>query len=901
MNVLRPFSILAASLIVVACGGSSSGSFDEGGSASLSITAEENEVPANPQNFAPNPDADYTVQVNVRFTRANGSSVSDGTQVSLSSSNSARGTVSPVSDPDDNGGSATTGTSGGVARFLFTSGPETGGVTLSASGSNPSGSGSVNATFEMTVVESDDDEGRLSVSGSETMPANTQGVGIFLGSPFINELTVRYRGPDGNAGQVADGEVGVAVSPVSRGAFSTLDDPETDDVNEFLQLMGSGPVNMTAGVATVFVHSFDEPGPLTVSVSGQDATSGENFSTEFVIEIEDGAANFLPSQIDFMVSNDPVYIQGSGGATSKAITLNVLDSGNNPVPDPEGHGAEFNNVHLELDAPEGSGARLSGTGADGSVSGTEIDVRTVNGIANFSLDAGSETGSHRIIATVDRADNNVDNDLNDPLTAERTVEVGDGRLASIEVVSPNMEAIRENFATFIDTDLGPETDPETGLLIVPDGTYSLTVTALATDGAGNPVIPGTTINFGKIDAPLASESPQYFVFSGFEGDPEEAGHIFTAADAAEGFLDDSSAPDEAVEPGDTLAMFGKSVPGNREHEAARTIDDVIDDETVTVSQAFNPNDGSGAIVDDGPAIPWVIGRSQVGVVESSGAVNTQGRVSVELTYPTDEIGRPLVLWSQGSRAEESTTKSVAEIEAIAFPGMRPLLLTADPSSVQGNSVAEIRLCLQDALGARVNNARIRGVISAGPASGSLDGEPMPALTELATGSDGPGCVLTELETSDMVPDGDEAEVHFTFGDAEAFVTVVAPESGRLLVQPSRATDPTINIHSVAILLTLLDGSDNPIAGAALTGTCDGGGGTLELETPPGSTDENGEAVATVLMGMSACGDGSGEDFPRTGQCEFTTSSGTPVGYFTAVGNDLSLFGGSPSPCPDEEE
>src|SRR5690625_5147195 len=111
------------------------------------------------------------------------------------------------------------------------------------------------------------------------MPANKDGVDPFLGSPFVNELTINYRKPDGSPGLVEDDVVQVAVSPVNYGAFSTLDDPSTVE-NEFFQLIGSGPVVMQAGVATVFIHSFDRAGTLKVSAIAVDEESGEEFRSE---------------------------------------------------------------------------------------------------------------------------------------------------------------------------------------------------------------------------------------------------------------------------------------------------------------------------------------------------------------------------------------------------------------------------------------------------------------------------------------------------------------------------------------------------------------------------------------------------------------------------------------------
>ena len=900
MRTLKTYLVVFTAALLVACGGGSSGSFDGGRDARLTVSPQASSVDANPNNLAPNPDSGRTVQVNVSFVLANGNPADDGLSVTLSSSNASRGVISTLEDPAETGASATATTSGGTARFWFTSGTQTGPVTLSASAANPSGVGSLSASATIEVVAAAPGPGRLTIEGPNTMPANNSGVPIFLGSPYISELTIRYTGPDGNAGQVADGQIAVAVSPVSRGAFSTLDDPETDE-NEFLILVGSGPVNMNAGVATLFVHSFDRPGALTVSVSADDAESGERFSDNFVIEIEDGAADFLPAQLAFGVSPDPLYVTGSGGVSTRSLTLNVLDSSGNPVPNPEANGTAFNNVRLELDAPDGSGARLTGTGATGSVSGTSIDVRSVNGIVNFALNAGSEPGLHRITATVDRADNNVDNDVQDALTEQTSIAVGDGRLFAVRLVSPILNAIRVNATTTdIETSFDPTVDPETGAFIPPnpDGTYSLTVTALATDRVGNPPLPGQSLRFGKIDAPLTPGIPALYVFSGTDGDPEEGGVLFTVDNPSEGFLDDPTRPDEAVEPGDTLALFGKLVPGNREHEAVRTVASVLDNVTLTVGDPFNPNDATGQIVDDGAVIPWVIGRSQVGVVDPTLVLDERGRGSVQLTYPINALGNPLVLWTQGERPEPAGLKTVADVNALVFPGVAPLILTASPSAVPGNATVPVRLCLTDGLRAPINGLFVTGSVTEGTASGSLDGVPMTTSTARASGTDGAGCLVTELTTTGLVPEGDSSTVTFSVGQAQASIEVAPPGAARLLVDPSFVTDNFQGSFTRQIELQLLNAAGEPISGVGLVGECDGGDGTLELINAPGVTDQDGRTGASVLVAMAGCGDSIADDsFPRTGQCEFTTSSGVPVGLFTAVGVDLRVFQSQLSPPP----
>jgi len=874
----------------------------------LTVSSADDSVVVNPQNFDPDPDGPYSTQITVQFLNPDGTPVADDTQVTLSSSSVARGVVSPINALAESGSSATIGTTGGRAEFLLTAAGQTGTLTLTASAPNPSGGSVFTASTDVIVESSVAVDDRLTIEGSNTIPTNEQNVPIFIGSPFINELTIRYVGPDGEAGFPADGQVGVAIAPVTLGAFSTLDDPETDDVNELFVLIGSGPVNMTAGVATVFVHSADQPGSVTLTVTAVDAESGEQFTTDFVIEIEDGAANFLPSSLQFSVDPEPVYAQGAGGNSTKNIQIFVNDSGGNAVPNPEQDGVRWNNVRLRLEGPAGSGARLVGTGAEGSVDGTEISVATVNGVASFALNAGSETGSHRIIATVDRADNNVDQGITDPLNAETTAAVGDGQLFALEIVSPVINSININrVAGSIQTEFIES--PDTGVLVPidPDGTYSLTVTVQGTDKIGNPVLPGTTVNFGKIDAPMAPGIPRIFAFSGGDGNPQEGGTLFSAFDPFEGFLDDPIRVDEAVEPGDTVALFGKSVPGNRQHEASRLVASVIDENTANVTEAFNPNDQTGASVDDGFVIPWVIGRSQIGTIDQNVVLDETGRGSVLLTYPIDSLGRPIVLWGQGTRVQPDGNVTVADVESALLPGVRPLQLSATPSTIQASTDSVVRLCLRDAIRSPIEGAFITGGISEGSASGTLDSVGMTTTTAQATGTAGPGCVDTLVNVSGIPPatdagDDDGATITFSFAGATADVTVVPLGAASLLVDPSRINDTSLTTFDRVIDLTLLAGSGAPISGVQLVGECEADEGILALSRNPGVTDENGETTARVLVGMAGCATDGGT-YPRLGTCTFSTTTGTPEGVLQVLGIDVLSLGVSPPPvgCPPEEE
>src|SRR5690606_23296366 len=159
--------------------------------------------------------------------------------------------------------------------------------------------------------------------------------------------------------------------------------------------------------------------------------------------------------------------------------------------DPLSGNAGFNNVRIEVTGDGiAAGERLSAVNAQGqNVQGTAIDVRTHNGVATASFISGTRSGTTTIRATADRADNNVDNGVTDPVVGTSTIVIGDGRLFGIELTVPGNNFQFDNQVI---------EDPEL-LNENPDGTYSVTVSAIATDRVGNPVVPGTVISFGLID------------------------------------------------------------------------------------------------------------------------------------------------------------------------------------------------------------------------------------------------------------------------------------------------------------------------------------------------------------------------------------------------------------------
>src|SRR5690625_3837375 len=90
MKTIRYGIVLAAVMLLAACGGSSSGSFQSGGSARMSIQTGDSEV-----------ETGESTTVTVSFQNSDKTPVKNGTTVTLTSSDPRIGLVAAMSDDSD--------------------------------------------------------------------------------------------------------------------------------------------------------------------------------------------------------------------------------------------------------------------------------------------------------------------------------------------------------------------------------------------------------------------------------------------------------------------------------------------------------------------------------------------------------------------------------------------------------------------------------------------------------------------------------------------------------------------------------------------------------------------------------------------------------------------------------
>ncbi|MEO8671840.1 MAG: hypothetical protein ABI411_11035 [Tahibacter sp.] len=716
---------------------------------------------------------------------------------------------------------------------------------------------------------------------SRQLPVNSGDVIPFNGSPYQVEVDITWRRSNGDLVQ-GTLPANVAINPVTVAAFSTLDDPSTPDVNETTVLLGSGPVNITGGHGTVFINSRRTAGTATLSVTATDtgspASAGSVSATMTFTVIN--ATPPLPATIAFSATPTGIYTQETGGRTSSALSAVVRDGGGQLVPDPVAGNTAVNNVKFEIVGNSTYGTLTAVTASGAGNSGTSVLTRTVRGVGGAAFSSGSVQGPIQIRVTVDRADNNVDNGISDPLTSTTTITVSDGKLAKLSISNPIVDAIVQGRVL---TDVVPASG--TPVVFPANGFYQLTVAAKGTDTQGNPVPANTVIRFGAIDAPL-SGFPDFgsgnFDISGSDGNPAEGLTLFTAPTGH------FTTAGGGTNLGDTLLVFGNLVPGNDDLESARTVSTINSGTSLNVSVPFNRNDATGNIVNSGNVLPYVIGRARDASVFATGTnrdgvilgvTDENGVASAVLTYPLNKLGKGMYLYAQGDGASNGTfIKKVTAIQGMAFAGIAPAKLTSSPEDIPGNGTSAVHVCIIDALGAPLQGIFVDFAftnLGAG-GTGSVDGVASSGTVAAPTGGD--GCTIASVTTSGLgtVTGGtatNKPQVVFSAIGLSDFTTITAGGSRSLTASPS-----AVRGSGATITLTLRDAAGNPVAGVLINAVCTG-----DVTTVPGGGPgvTNAQGVTTARIDDTGGLNGFGES--GSGECKFTAASGeTATVTFTGV-------------------
>ncbi|MFK7955412.1 MAG: hypothetical protein AB8B96_04895 [Lysobacterales bacterium] len=885
-QLLLSATLIGAAVGLAACGGGGGGGAAEPRAPiRVTITADASSLLSNKGEVFYEPGSSFATNLNVQVRQSNGQAVANGTVVALSVSSSANGSLSTTDDLATRTTQIQVPTTAGDGQAVFHTAEGTGNTTITASVTDPGSNQNISASVTLTVNEGPDGVNRITLTPNRlVIPARPPGVPIFFDSPYTAEVNLEFRLADGTIGAPDGGTMSIGISPLNIAAFSTLDDPSTDDVNEFFVLLGNGPVDLAAN-GKVFVHSFDSPGIVTVTASAFDGETQQTFDAEIQIEVVESGSDGRPANLSFGLPSTPQYVQGAGGTSAQTVQVSLTDGANEFVAEP---GGANNNIFLEIftETPD-SGAVLRGTNGGGTaVEGTSIALATTGGIASVSLVSGTEPGLVRLRAVADAADNNVSNGVQAAVVTETSLAISDGipfsvTLTSIPINSLTVNPVDPSVVVFDDD----------GFPVGPNATYSLRVNAIVTDRFGNPPAQPVSLQAGLIDAPISGFPTQgagTFDLSGGDGDPFEGG---TAFFAPTGQFRQAGG---GAGPGDTLILFGKEVVGNADHESARTVTQAIDNDDLTVDEPFNFNDTVGGSIDSGAVIPYVIGRATTGNIESSFVTDSNGVGSTLLNYPVSQLGRSAALYVQGANSGLGSAGNLgtyADATLLRYPGLRPLAITATPGSIPGNVPTSVLVCVEDAATAPIRGQFIGFAFSNLQGTGSVDGVVGSGTVANPTGAD--GCTVALVETSGLGTDAEEGLLQFFTGGQTADVIIVPPSSAVLQASPSSFRLGGF-VTTVNTTLRYLSGGAG-VANIAISGSCTASNGTISITTQPDPTDANGETTALITAQLD---DGTFGTTPGDGSCTFEATDGTQATVdFLAVDVCANLVNVSPGPPP----
>ncbi|MGH8174609.1 MAG: hypothetical protein ACREPX_15825, partial [Rhodanobacteraceae bacterium] len=644
-------------------------------------------------------------------------------------------------------------------------------------------------------------------------------------------------------------DITCSVDHLSVMSIHILDDASTAEDESAIN-WGNVQVHSDTGHATCWMFSMGQAGVATLSVGGVDPITGATIQRQLVFAVQN-ASGPLPASIQMEPSPSGVYISGSGGNQNSVLTVQVLDGGGQPVPNPANGNTGYDNVLLEIITDPNGDARLSANAVNGPVNGQSVATHTISGIATASFQSGTVQGPIQIRVTADRSDNNVTNGISDPVSATGSVIVSDGKLYSLDitspVVAPNLPGVTINS---VSDDVSSD---DTSIPPDPDASLSLLVSALGTDRQGNPVLPNTPIRFGAVDEPVGapgSVNDNFFLISGTDGNPQEGGTLFTAPTG------EFTTAGGGAGPGDALIVFGKAVQGNSDLTSAVTVQTVNSATSLNVSSPFNRNDTTGSSVDYGPVLPYLIGRAEHGNISSPATTNDIGVAHTTLNYTVNSVGNAVAIWAQGDGiATTGGQRRVTDAGTLVYPGVAPATLAVSPTTIAGNSTANVTVCVTDALGIRLRGVPVAFAFNfSGAGNGSVDGNANAGTFDQLTDLD--GCTTGTVVTSNVAGSaegGDAGTLDINAAGQSAQVTITAPviRSLTVIVDATGATtDGTyvVTVNSSAFSPPVGTATCSAAEGATQTCTftfTDGANVQLEAEGPQTFTSWSGSCTGTA--------------------------------------------------------
>ncbi len=497
---------------------------------------------------------------------------------------------------------------------------------------------------------------KLSITADKTvLPANLLSVLPDISGPFTNTITVQVKKNDR---LFAAPNVSIdVVSGLSNGALYYLDGNPDHERCPAVAPQTCPPVRTvplafrrlvfenTTGTVTGHFHAGDAPGKIVLRASASDPDTGETVVADITITVGPGVSTGQPALIGFEIVPSPLYIKNQGQADVKRFQVVVLDDAGQPVPNPAN-----NNIRLQLlpNRPNG-GEKLVAIAASGAVEEGEIvSTRTVNGRAEIALHSGDKPGTVAIAAFADRADNNVDDGIENTLSDIDTIPIGSGEIASLTFTGPYAGAVisRSNVLTLGNGDS----------IDASGSVYTRAISVLAVDEFGNPPPPGEFITFRLMDGPMTGYPDLgrgTFTISGKDGNPQEGGNTFTTPTDGSSLLGATTNCQLVLEGG----------PGQ---EGGWIINGQSQRNLLSIFNTFN------AVADTGFTVPYTVGcppyKGNVAnnVNDVTVATDADGVATTTINYPRTQLGRCFKLTAEANGGKVGAVMGIERLGSTVY-------------------------------------------------------------------------------------------------------------------------------------------------------------------------------------------------------------------------------------------
>ncbi|ULR89446.1 Ig domain-containing protein [Comamonas sp. B21-038] len=271
--------------------------------------------------------------------------------------------------------------------------------------------------------------------------------------PYMSTLYIQANAGGNPIPNQEDGAFSCNItSGLDSGALYYLDgnDDHTVEVNykgETIKVPGAYrniTLGSNAGGASFHIISHGIAGDVTVQCSVTDPRDNKVYSDRATVKVG-GGSTATPATVTF--TNQTQYLGSRDNLNnipnSVVVQATVLNDNNQPI-------SNSGNANLQVSIMPNAASDGAKLLAGGKTNSGSMQISTVNGIGQFSVASGPASGPLLLRLTVDRADNDLTNGIQEPITQYAVIPVINA-LASTALTIPESELAltAQNAAPFV--------------------------------------------------------------------------------------------------------------------------------------------------------------------------------------------------------------------------------------------------------------------------------------------------------------------------------------------------------------------------------------------------------------------------------------------------------------------